>query len=103
MTQRFETIQLHGGHTVDKETGSRAVPIYQTTSYVFENAEQAAARFALEEGGNIYTRITNPTTSILEERLALLEGGVGAPQHQARVPLAMPFKILLAVATMLYQ
>ena len=78
MTQRFETIQLHGGHTVDKETGSRAVPIYQTTSYVFENAEQAAARFALEEGGNIYTRITNPTTSILEERLALLEGGVGA-------------------------
>lgn len=78
MTQRFETIQLHGGHTVDKETGSRAVPIYQTTSYVFENAQQAAARFALEEGGNIYTRITNPTTSILEERLALLEGGVGA-------------------------
>lgn len=78
MPQRFETIQLHGGHTVDKETGSRAVPIYQTTSYVFENAQQAAARFALEEGGNIYTRITNPTTSILEERLALLEGGVGA-------------------------
>ena len=70
MPQRFETIQLHGGHTVDKETGSRAVPIYQTTSYVFENAQQAAARFALEEGGNIYTRITNPTTSILEERLA---------------------------------
>ena len=59
MTQRFETIQLHGGHTVDKETGSRAVPIYQTTSYVFENAEQAAARFALEEGakGRLYREI----------------------------------------------
>lgn len=78
MVKRFETLQLHGGQTVDKETGSRAVPIYQTTSYVFENAEQAAARFALQEGGNIYTRITNPTTAVLEERLALLEGGVGA-------------------------
>jgi len=73
----FETLQLHGGQKVD-ETGSRAVPLHQTTSYVFEDADQAAARFALAEPGNIYTRITNPTTSVLEERLALLEGGVGA-------------------------
>ncbi|MGX7196328.1 O-acetylhomoserine aminocarboxypropyltransferase/cysteine synthase family protein [Enterococcus olivae] len=73
----FETLQLHGGQTVD-ETGSRAVPLHQTTSYVFEDADQAAARFALAEPGNIYTRITNPTTSVLEERLALLDGGVGA-------------------------
>ena len=74
---KFETIQLHGGQTVD-ETGSRAVPIHQTTSFVFKDADQAAGRFALSETGNIYTRITNPTTSVLEERLALLEGGVGA-------------------------
>ena len=78
MTERFETIQLHGGQTPDPTTGSRAVPIYQTTSYVFEDADQAAARFSLSENGNIYTRITNPTTAVLEERLALLEGGVGA-------------------------
>lgn len=78
MKKKFETIQLHGGQTVDKETGSRALPIYQTTSYVFENAQQAANRFSLSEPGNIYTRITNPTTAVLEERLALLEGGVGA-------------------------
>lgn len=78
MTKKFETLQLHGGQTVDSDTGSRAVPIYETTSYVFKDAEQAAARFGLTDAGNIYTRITNPTTSVLEERLALLEGGVGA-------------------------
>lgn len=78
MTERFETIQLHGGQTPDPTTGSCAVPIYQTTSYVFEDADQAAARFSLSENGNIYTRITNPTTAVLEERLALLEGGIGA-------------------------
>ncbi|OTN76668.1 hypothetical protein A5886_001746 [Enterococcus sp. 8G7_MSG3316] len=78
MTEHFETIQLHGGQYPDSETGSRAVPIYQTTSYVFKDADQAAGRFGLSESGNIYTRITNPTTAVLEERLALLEGGVGA-------------------------
>ncbi|GBD67370.1 O-acetylhomoserine/O-acetylserine sulfhydrylase [Tetragenococcus halophilus subsp. halophilus] len=71
--QGFETLQLHGGQTVDKETGSRAAPIYQTTSYVFENADQAAGRFELSDPGNIYTRITNPTNAVLEERLTLLE------------------------------
>jgi len=78
MTEHFETIQLHGGQVVDQDTGSRAVPIYQTTSYVFDDADHAAARFGLTDPGNIYTRITNPTTAVLEERLALLEGGVGA-------------------------
>lgn len=78
MTEHFETIQLHGGQEVDQDTGSRAVPIYQTTSYVFDDADHAAARFGLSDPGNIYTRITNPTTSVLEERLALLEGGVDA-------------------------
>ncbi|MFC4709819.1 O-acetylhomoserine aminocarboxypropyltransferase/cysteine synthase family protein [Enterococcus eurekensis] len=78
MTEKFETIQLHGGQTIDQDTGSRAVPIYQTAAFVFEDAEQAANRFALSEGGNIYSRITNPTNDVLEQRLALLEGGVGA-------------------------
>ncbi len=77
MTERklhFETLQLHAGQPLDP-TGSRAVPIYQTTSYVFDNAEQAAGRFALTDAGNIYTRLTNPTTSVVDERVAALEGG----------------------------
>ena len=75
---RFDTIALHGGHRPDSETHSRAVPIYQTTSYVFDDTEHAARLFALEEFGNIYTRIMNPTTDVLEKRVAMLEGGVGA-------------------------
>lgn len=67
----FETLQVHAGQPID-ETGSRAVPIYQTTSYVFENADQAAGRFALTDAGNIYTRLTNPTTAVFEERVAAL-------------------------------
>lgn len=74
----FDTLQVHAGQVVDSDTGSRAVPIYQTTSYVFENSKQAENRFALAEGGNIYTRIMNPTTDVLEKRVAALEGGVGA-------------------------
>lgn len=74
----FETIQLHGGQEVDAVTKSRAVPLYQTTSYVFEDAQEAADLFALKKGGNIYTRITNPTTAVFESRVAELEGGVGA-------------------------
>jgi O-acetylhomoserine (thiol)-lyase len=74
----FETLQVHAGQLPDIATGARAVPIYQTSSYVFENAEHAAALFALEKSGNIYTRIMNPTTAVLENRLAALEGGVGA-------------------------
>jgi O-acetylhomoserine (thiol)-lyase len=74
----FETLQLHAGQTVDPVTHSRAVPIFQTSSYVFENSEQAAKLFGLQEFGNIYTRIMNPTTDVLEKRIAALEGGVAA-------------------------
>ncbi|MFK4566689.1 O-acetylhomoserine aminocarboxypropyltransferase/cysteine synthase family protein [Enterococcus sp. UD-01] len=74
----FETIQVHGGHTPDKDTNSRAVPIYQTTSYTFDDTQDAAEKFALAKAGNIYTRITNPTTAVLEDRLNELEGGIGA-------------------------
>jgi O-acetylhomoserine (thiol)-lyase len=74
----FNTRQLHAGQMPDPTTGSRAVPIYQTTSYQFQNTEHAANLFALKEFGNIYTRIMNPTTDVLEQRLASLEGGVGA-------------------------
>ena len=74
----FHTRSLHAGQRPDKETGARAVPIYQTTSYVFENSDHAAALFALQRFGNIYTRIMNPTTAAFEERVASLEGGIGA-------------------------
>ncbi|MGE5576584.1 MAG: O-acetylhomoserine aminocarboxypropyltransferase/cysteine synthase family protein [Syntrophothermus sp.] len=74
----FETIALHGGQIPDPATNARAVPIYQTTSYVFNSAEHAANLFGLREFGNIYTRIMNPTTDVLEKRLAELEGGTGA-------------------------
>lgn len=70
----FETLQVHAGQTVD-ETGARAVPIYQTTSYVFKNAKEAADRFNLTEPGNIYTRLTNPTTDVVDKRVAALENG----------------------------
>ncbi len=75
---KFETIQVHGGHKPDETTLSRAVPLYQTTSYVFKNAKHGADLFALKEFGNIYTRLMNPTTDVLEQRLAQLEGGVAA-------------------------
>ena len=74
----FATRQLHAGHVPDSDTGSRGVPIYQTTSYQFRDTEHAANLFALKEMGNIYTRIMNPTTDVLEKRIASLEGGVGA-------------------------
>lgn len=74
----FTTRQLHAGQTPDMATGSRAVPIYQTTSYQFQDTQHAADLFALKEFGNIYTRIMNPTTDVLEQRIADLEGGVGA-------------------------
>ena len=74
----FETIALHGGQKPDPATNARAVPIYQTTSYVFNDADHAAALFGLKEFGNIYTRIMNPTNDVFEQRIAALEGGVGA-------------------------
>jgi len=77
-TPKFETLQVHAGHTPDSDTLSRAVPIYQTTSYVFKNSEHAANLFGLKEFGNIYTRLMNPTTDVFEKRIAALEGGVAA-------------------------
>jgi O-acetylhomoserine (thiol)-lyase len=88
----FETLTLHAGHTPDKDTRSRAVPIYQTSSYVFDSAEHGARLFSLEEPGNIYTRIMNPTQAVLEERVAKLEGGVGAlavASGQAAITVAL--------------
>jgi len=75
---KFETLQLHAGQEVDQVTKSRAVPIYQTASYVFDNTEHAASLFGLRQFGNIYTRINNPTTDVFEKRIAALEGGVAA-------------------------
>ena len=91
-TYRPATVALHGGHQPDAASRARAVPIYQTTSYVFESADHAADVFALKTPANIYTRITNPTTAVLEERLAQLDGGVGAlavASGQAAITLAV--------------
>ncbi|MFY9279305.1 MAG: PLP-dependent transferase, partial [Caldicoprobacterales bacterium] len=88
----FDTISIHGGHTPDSDTKSRAVPIYQTSSYVFDSVEHAGNLFALKETGNIYSRIGNPTTTVLEERLTQLEGGVGTlatSSGQAAIALAI--------------
>ena len=89
---KLETLALHGGQEPDPATGSRAVPIYQTTSYQFKNTEHAANLFGLKEFGNIYTRLMNPTTDVLEKRVALLDGGVGAlatASGQAAISLAL--------------
>src|SRR5690606_10492551 len=75
---KFETLQVHAGQEADPTTGARAVPIYQTTSFVFDSAEHGANLFALKEFGNIYTRLMNPTSDVFEKRIAALEGGVAA-------------------------
>jgi O-acetylhomoserine/O-acetylserine sulfhydrylase-like pyridoxal-dependent enzyme len=75
---KFETLQIHAGQQPDPTTGARAVPIYQTTSYNFQNAEHAAKLFGLQAFGNIYTRLMNPTTDVFEKRIAALEGGAAA-------------------------
>ncbi|MBT7731005.1 MAG: aminotransferase class V-fold PLP-dependent enzyme, partial [Rhodospirillaceae bacterium] len=74
----FDTLSLHAGQKPDPDTGARAVPIYQTSSYVFRDVDHAASLFNLERAGHIYSRISNPTVAVLEERIAALEGGVGA-------------------------
>ncbi len=89
---RFETLALHAGQVPDPTTGARAVPIYQTTSYVFHSTEHAANLFALKEFGNIYTRLMNPTTDVFERRMAALEGGTGAlavASGQSAITLAL--------------
>lgn len=88
----LETLALHGGQDADPTTGSRAVPIYQTTSYLFKDSDHAARLFGLQEFGNIYTRLMNPTTDVLERRIALLDGGVGAlavASGQSAITLAL--------------
>ena len=77
-SKNLSTLALHAGQVPDPTTGARAVPIYQTTSYVFKSTEHAANLFALKEFGNIYTRIMNPTTDVFEQRIAAIEGGTGA-------------------------
>jgi O-acetylhomoserine (thiol)-lyase len=89
---KIETLALHGGQEPDPTTGSRAVPIYQTTSYQFKDTDQAAALFGLTQFGNIYTRLMNPTTDVLEKRIALLDGGIGAlavASGQSAITLAL--------------
>nr|WP_315232669.1 O-acetylhomoserine aminocarboxypropyltransferase/cysteine synthase family protein [uncultured Flavobacterium sp.] len=95
-TQKFETNALHTGHDVTKNAGTRAVPIYQTSSYVFNNSEHAANLFGLAEAGFIYTRLNNPTNDILEQRLAALEGGIGAVvTASGTAAIATTFLVLL--------
>ena len=77
-SQKFETLQIHAGQLVDPWTRSRAVPIFATSSFVFDDSEHGAKLFGLEEFGNIYSRITNPTNNVFEKRVAALEGGVAA-------------------------
>ncbi len=77
-SKHLSTQALHAGQSADPTTGARAVPIYQTTSFVFKDTEHAANLFALKEFGNIYTRIMNPTTDVFEQRIAAIEGGTGA-------------------------
>src|ERR1700694_3621449 len=92
-TQHFATLAVHGGQSVEKTTKARAVPIYQTTSYVFDDSEHAGRLFGLQEFGNIYTRIMNPTTDVFEQRIAQLEGGthaIGTASGQAAETLAIP-------------
>ena len=105
----FDTLQIHAGARPDPATGARQTPIYQTTAYVFRDAEHAAALFNLQEVGYIYSRLTNPTVAVLQERIATLEGGVGAvccssghaAQLMALFPLMSPGKNVV-VSTRLY-
>ena len=105
----FDTLQIHAGATPDPATGARQTPIYQSTAYVFRDADHAAALFNLQEVGFIYSRLTNPTVAVLQERLATLEGGVGAvccssghaAQIMALFPLMTPSKNVV-VSTRLY-
>jgi len=93
---KFDTLSLHAGHQPDAATGSRAVPIYQTTSYMFEDTDHAASLYNLEQPGHIYSRLSNPTVSVLEERIAALEGGVGAVATASGMAA-----IFLAIATLM--
>jgi O-acetylhomoserine sulfhydrylase len=100
MTYKDETLAIHAGYTPEPTTKAVAVPIYQTTSYSFDNTQHGADLFDLKVQGNIYTRIMNPTTAVLEQRVAALEGGIGAlALASGMAPLHMRFKPLLKQAT----
>src|SRR5438552_13237612 len=94
----IETLALHAGQIPDPATGSRAVPLYQTTSYVFDSADHAASLFNLQTFGNVYTRISNPTTAVLEERVAALEGGRAAVATATGQAAEMTASLTLAEA-----
>ena len=101
---KFDTLSLHTGRQPDPSTGARAVPIYMTTSYVFDDSDHAAGLFNLEIPGHLYSRLTNPTVAVLEERIAALEGGVGAvctASGQAAFHLAMVTRGYSAATTRL--
>ena len=91
-TQKFSTQALHAGHDTTKTEGTRAVPIYQSTSYVFNDSEHAANLFSLAEPGFIYTRLNNPTNDILEKRLAAVDGGIGAAVFASGTSAGRPFQ-----------
>ena len=99
----FDTLALHAGQSPDPATGSRAVPIYQTTSYVFRDSEHAASLFNMERAGHVYSRISNPTVAVLEERVAALESGVGtafgAVVGAALIEVIRNSLILLGIST----
>lgn len=90
----FSILQIHGGQSVDKTTGSRAVPIYQTTSYCFDSVQHGADLFALKTSGHIYSRISNPTVAVFEERMALLEGGEELWHFLLEWELLMPLYLI---------
>nr|MCH9825222.1 PLP-dependent transferase [Alphaproteobacteria bacterium] len=94
MAYGFDTLQIHAGAAPDPATGARQTPIYQTTAYVFRDADHAAALFNLQEVGYIYSRLTNPTVAVLAERIATLEGGQGAvccsSGHAAQIMALFP-------------
>ena len=87
---KFDTLSLHAGHVPDAQHGSRAVPIHQTTSYVFRDTEHAAALYNMELGGHLYTRISNPTVAVLEQRVAALDGGVAATVGLSLIHISEP-------------
>jgi O-acetylhomoserine/O-acetylserine sulfhydrylase-like pyridoxal-dependent enzyme len=108
LSRKLSTLALHAGQVPDPTTGARAVPIYQTTSFVFKDTGHAANLFALKEFGNIYTRIMNPTTDVFEQRVAALEGGIGglatssgqAAQFLAITSLMGPGDEMVAASTL---
>ena len=98
----FDTLVLHAGQQPDAETRARATPIYQSASFVFDDAEQAAGLFNMEQAGHTYSRLSNPTNAVLEERIALLDEGVGALAVASGVSLIVSSQVMLHLAAIWY-